>query len=92
MPFEFNLYSSLLLPAFIQGILFAALLLVRGWKFQRLSDKLLGWLLLLNAIKIAYWMLGFAGWYDSHDGFTSFMFYFPFDNVLWMGPCSTSIF
>ena len=86
MPFTFNLYSSLLLPAFIQGILFAALLLARGWKFQRLSDKLLGWLLLLNAIKIAYWMLGFAGWYDSHDSFTSFMFYFPFDNVLWMGP------
>ena len=31
-------------------------------------------------------MLGFAGWYDTHDGFSSFMFYFPFDNVIWMGP------
>lgn len=31
-------------------------------------------------------MLGFAGWYDTHDGYTSFMFYFPFDNVIWMGP------
>lgn len=31
-------------------------------------------------------MLGFAGWYDTHDGYTSFMFYFPFDNVVWMGP------
>lgn len=31
-------------------------------------------------------MLGFAGWYDTHDGYTSFMFYFPFNNVVWMGP------
>lgn len=31
-------------------------------------------------------MLGFAGWYDTHNGYTSFMFYFPFDNVIWMGP------
>ncbi len=86
MPFDFSLYSSLLLPAFLQGILFACLLAYRGWKEEKLSDKLLAFLLLINAIKIAFWMLGFAGWYDTHDGFTSFMFYFPFDNVIWMGP------
>lgn len=86
MPFAFNLYSALLLPAFIQGILFACLLLHRGWKEEKLSDKLLGVLLFLNGLKISCWMLGFAGWYDTHDGYTSFMFYFPFDNVIWMGP------
>jgi len=86
MPFDFNIYSSLLLPAFIQGVLFACLLLYRGWKEEKLSDKLLAVLLLFNAIKISFWMLGFAGWYDTHDGYTSFMFYFPFDNVIWMGP------
>lgn len=86
MHFEFNFYSSLLLPFFIQGVLFAILLFYRSKKDDRLSDCLLGWLLLLNAIKIAYWMLGFANWYDTHDGYTSFMFYFPFSNVLWMGP------
>ena len=31
-------------------------------------------------------MLGWAGWYDTHNRFTSFMFYFPFNNVVWMGP------
>ena len=46
----------------------------------------MGWLLLLNAVKIAYWMLGFAGWYDTHNAYTSFMFYFPFNNIFWMGP------
>ena len=86
MPFEFNLHSGLLLPFFLQGVFFAVLLFYRGKKEERNSDILLAWLLLLNAIKIAYWMLGFAGWYDTHDAFTSFMFYFPFNNVIWMGP------
>lgn len=31
-------------------------------------------------------MLGFAGWYDSHDAYTSFMFYFPFNAVCLIGP------
>jgi len=86
MPFDFNIYSALLLPAFIQAMLFTYLLFYRGWKEEKLSDKLLALLLLLNGLKIAFWMLGFAGWYDTHDGFTSFMFYFPFDNVIFMGP------
>lgn len=86
MPFDFNIFSSLLLPCFIQGILFASLLFYRGRREDKLSDKILGWLLLLNAIKVAYWMLGYAGWYDTHDGFTSFMFYFPFNNLFWIGP------
>ncbi|MFM6925150.1 MAG: helix-turn-helix domain-containing protein [Ferruginibacter sp.] len=86
MPFDFNLYSGLLIPFFVQGILFSIILFVRGKQEEKLSDTLLGWLLLLNAIKIAFWMLGFAGWYDTHDAYSSFMFYFPFNNVLWMGP------
>lgn len=31
-------------------------------------------------------MLGFAGWYDTRNGYSSFMFYFPFNNLIWMGP------
>lgn len=31
-------------------------------------------------------MLGFAGWYDLHNGFTSTMFYFPFHNMILVGP------
>jgi AraC-like DNA-binding protein len=86
MRFDFSLYSGLLIPFFVQGFLFAIILFIRGRREERLSDTLLGWLLLLNAVKIAYWMLGFAGWYDTHDAYTSFMFYFPFNNVIWMGP------
>ncbi|HMU46806.1 MAG TPA: helix-turn-helix domain-containing protein [Chitinophagaceae bacterium] len=86
MRFDFNIYSSLLLPPFIQAIIFAGLLLYRGWREEKLSDRILGFILLLNAIKIAFWMLGFAGWYETHDGLTSFMFYFPFNNIILIGP------
>ena len=85
MHFEFNFYSALLLPAVIQGLLFASLLWIRGWQ-QALSDRILAILLLLNTVTVAFWMLGFAGWYDTHDWCTSFMFYFPFNNLPWIGP------
>ena len=86
MVFNFNLYSGLLFPAFLHGIIFAVLLFIRGRREERLSDTLLGWLLLLLSIKLSFWMLGFAGWFDTHDGYSSFMFYFPFSNVLLIGP------
>ncbi|MBP6794950.1 MAG: helix-turn-helix transcriptional regulator [Saprospiraceae bacterium] len=86
MPFDFNLYSSLLIPPFLHGILFAILLFIRGRREERLADTLLAWILVINVIKIAFWMLGFAGWYDGHDGYTSFMFYFPFNNLILSGP------
>ena len=67
--------------AFIQGY-FAILCWYGDGGRNGCDDILLGWLLFLNAVKIAYWMLGFAGWYDTHDRFTSFMFYFPFENLV----------
>lgn len=86
MVFNFNLYSGLLFPAFLHGIIFSVLLFIRGRREERLSDTLLGWLLLLLSIKVSFWMLGFAGWFDTHDELSSFMFYFPFSNVLLIGP------
>lgn len=86
MVFNFNLYSGLLFPAFLHGIIFSVLLFIRGRREERLSDSLLGWILLLLSFKLSFWMLGFAGWFDTHDGFSSFMFYFPFSNFLLIGP------
>lgn len=87
MPFTFNVYSSLLLLPFLQGILFVFLLLRRSWQEQKVSDLLLAVLLFILSVTVSFWMLGFAGWYDSHDGYTSFMFYFPFNLLLLTGPC-----
>lgn len=86
MPFNFNLYSGLLFPAFLHGVVFTTLLFIRGRREERLSDTLLAWLLLLLSVKLSFWMLGFAGWFDTHDGYSTFMFYFPFSNVLFIGP------
>lgn len=91
MPFQFHFYSVLLLIGFLQGIVYAILLYIRGFREDKLSDKLLATLLLLVSFHIAQYMLGFAGWYNDADGngngwYSTFMFYFPFHNVLWIGP------
>ncbi len=61
MIFDFNLYSTPLLFAFVQGWLYAVLFFVRGWRQGRLSDGLFGCLLVTFAFEIWEYMLGFAG-------------------------------
>lgn len=86
MLFEFNLYSGLLLPPFLHGVIYSGMLLVRGLRDGRLSDRLLALLVLLFTLRVGSWMFGFAGWYDSHDAYSTFMFYFPFNFWLAFGP------
>ena len=86
MLFEFNLYSGLLLPPFLHGVIYSGMLLVRGLREGRLSDRLLALLVLLFTLRVGSWMFGFAGWYDSHDAYSTFMFYFPFNFWLAFGP------
>ena len=86
MLFYFSVYSSLLLIGFVQGIVFTGLLLWRGIQEERLSDKLLAAILIVCSLHIAQYMLGFAGWYDARDWHSTFMFYFPFHNLLLLGP------
>jgi len=47
----------------------------------------LGFLLLLLTVRLSFWMLGFAGWYDRHNALTTLMFYFPFNTLALIGPC-----
>jgi hypothetical protein len=54
---------------------------------RMLHNLFLGGLLLLLAIRLSFCMLSFAGWYDRHNGFTSFMFYFPFNTIAWIVHC-----
>ena len=86
IPFDFNLYSSLLLPFVLHGIVYCVLLFVKGKMKEDVSYTVFGFILLINSLKIAYWMLGFAGWFDLHNAYTSFMFYFPFNNMVLVGP------
>ncbi|MCC3159312.1 helix-turn-helix transcriptional regulator [Hymenobacter sp. 15J16-1T3B] len=86
MLFQFGPYSSLLLPFFVQGIVFSVLLLVRSWRRSEPADRWLAALILLLTANVAQWMLGFAGWYDAHNAYSTFMFYFPFPMYLGAGP------
>lgn len=86
MLFDFNYYSSLLLPAFVNALVFIVLFANRANKESSWSDALAALILVVLSFKILYWMLGFAGWYDSHDGYTMFMFYFPFNLLTFVGP------
>ena len=86
MRFDFGPYVALLLPLVVQGVVFSAILAVRGWQQDRRADRLLACLLLLLTLRPMNWMLGFAGWYDSHDALTTFMFYFPWNWFWLLGP------
>ena len=61
MNFDFNLYSTPLLFGFAQAWIYAVLFWLRGWRNERLSDWLLGCLLVAMAFEIWEYMLGFAG-------------------------------
>ncbi|MBO0930110.1 helix-turn-helix domain-containing protein [Fibrella aquatilis] len=61
MDFHFNIYSVLLLFGFMQGWVYAILLWVRGRREERLSDSLLGWVLVGCCFNIWVYMLGFGG-------------------------------
>ena len=61
MSFYFSAYSTPLLFGFVQGWVYAVLLWVRGRREERLSDVLLGWVLVALCFEIWIYMLGFGG-------------------------------
>lgn len=61
MHFYFSAYSTPLLFGFLQGWLYAILLWIRGSREERLSDILLGWVLVGMCFNIWEYMLGFGG-------------------------------
>ena len=61
MTFHFSVYSTPLLFGFVQGWVYAILLWARGRREERLSDTLLGWVLVALCFDIWIYMLGFGG-------------------------------
>jgi AraC-like DNA-binding protein len=79
---QLNIYSVALLLGFIQGALYAVLLWIRGYRNERISDTLLGFLLLALCIEVVPYMLGFMGinvlWQE--------LYFFPHNLGLLIGP------
>ena len=86
MLFQFGPRSALLLPFVVPGLAATGWLLLRAGRRGTWPDAWLALLILLPTLTIAQWMLGFAGWYDSHDGYSTAMFYVPWQLNLLLGP------
>ena len=86
MLFQFGLHSSLLLPFVVPGVVATLWLLLRAWRRNTPPDALLALLLAVPTLGAAQWMLGYAGWYDSHDTYSMCMFYVPWQLNLLLGP------
>ncbi|MBC7587695.1 MAG: helix-turn-helix transcriptional regulator, partial [Chitinophagaceae bacterium] len=73
---------------FVHGLVYSILLLRKGIKNERSSDKWLSFFLLISILYICPWMLGFAGWYNGQlcMNCRNFLFYMPFHHTLLMGP------
>jgi AraC-like DNA-binding protein len=86
MRFDFNFYSSILLIFFVHAVVYAFLLWIRGRQQEaHRGDQWLALFLILAALYIMPWMVGFAGWYDNQP-YRDILFYTPFQHILWIGP------
>ena len=83
MYFDFNIYSSLILPSAIHGVIFSILIFNYGRK-EKMFIVLSG-ITLLFTLNISYWLFESAGWNDSRDNYTFFLNYFPFSNIVLSG-------
>jgi len=68
-------------------MIYSMLCFARYRKQGEMYMLFLGFLLLLLTVRLSFWMLGFAGWYDRHNALTTLMFYFPFNTLALIGPC-----
>ncbi len=85
MTFTFGTYSSLLLIFFVHLLVFSGLVLRKSILNDTKADRWLSALLLLGALFIAPWMLGFGGWYGEQP-YRDILFYVPFNHALLIGP------
>ena len=83
--FSFNELSSVLLVFFMHAIIFSILIFRKGITNDESDSKWLAAFILLGALYICPFMLGYAGWY-SVNPYREFMFFFPFQQLLLIGP------
>ncbi|MDO7849650.1 helix-turn-helix transcriptional regulator [Hymenobacter sp. M29] len=85
MLFYYGPHSALLLPFVVPGAVATLWLLVRAWRRGAPADALLALLILVPTLSVSQWMLGYAGWFDSHDGHSTVMFYVPWRASMVLG-------
>lgn len=83
MNYQIDLRSFFLILAALQALIFASLLIFRGVRHQRLSDKLLAAFLITLAFTLSEHIAGWMGWYK-----TQALTFFPFGNNFLFAPLS----
>ncbi|MGI4874273.1 MAG: helix-turn-helix domain-containing protein [Janthinobacterium lividum] len=86
MFFQFGPHSGLLLPFVVPGTVATLWLLMRAVRRGAPADALLALLIAVPTLNVSQWMLGYAGWFDSHDWHSTFMFYVPWRAIWLLGP------
>jgi AraC-like DNA-binding protein len=85
MLFEFGLQSCLLLIFFFHILVYSFLFFRRSINHDNYADRLMGWFLLIAALLIVPFMVGFAGWYDNQP-YRDILFFIPFVHSFFIGP------
>lgn len=85
MLFDFNFYSCILLVFFIHILVYSILFFKRSWLTESYADRLMSIFMLLSALLIIPFMVGFAGWYDTQP-YRDILFFVPFVHTLFLGP------
>ena len=85
MLFQFNFYSCLPLIFFVHILVYSLLFFSRGFKQDNYADKLMGSFLIVAALLIIPFMVGFAGWYDNQP-YRDILFFTPLVHSLAIGP------
>lgn len=87
MLFEFSFYSSILLIFFVHAFVYAFLLFRKAIINESKPEIYLGFILILCALYLCPWMLGFAGWYnDIYPLYKKTILFIPFQQMLFIGP------
>jgi hypothetical protein len=85
MTFHFNYQSSFLLFFFLQGLVFAFLLLKKGREHNHQASRWLSLFVFLCCLYLCPWMFGHSNWY-AMDGYREFLFFMPFQQLFLIGP------
>ncbi len=85
MEFNVSFQTASLFFFFIQGLLFAGLLVARGREYGHRPSYWLSFFIFLCACYIVPFMMGYSGWYGK-DGYREFLFFVPFQQFFLIGP------
>lgn len=83
--FDYNQKSATLFIFFFNMVVFAAIFLKKGFIDHHQESKWLGLFVLLCALYICPFMLGYAGWYGI-QAYREFLFFIPFQQLFLIGP------